>query len=198
MPKFTLTVVAQRHEDAVSNDDPSVDRRQIGFRMTATLRSERDFRPTLQKKYKLQQFVTDEYWLQERDDTSSDDWGDLPVEKTEWELDPFGVNSSGGEWVSDESETVFTDEPGFLGVGDRHERALSRTRRLGKYVIEFRWKVTKMFGADRGATTEYLLPLTLKASPNDAGVIKYSGTFGGTKTVLTPGVALEESVEFTL
>jgi hypothetical protein len=178
MPMLTFAVDISKHKDACTYDDPSRDKRQIGFKVTATLRSDTLVASTLQETYKLQQYVKDSYWLKRRPNEKSE-WTDTEVQgSSEWIRDSFGFDDALGNWHSTREETIFWDEPGFLGVGARHGAALSKLECLGYYEIQFKWEI-----AGPGQRLRNILPTTLKADPDDQGLIKYSIVPGANQTI---------------
>ena len=174
MGTLQLLVVVQKHEDAVETDDANAsEKREIGFRVTTTLIASSDIKKvfeTLQNKYKLEQWVTDKYWLQTRDTDTSTNWKDGKEQGTAWERAQFGEEGDKGDWGSSREETFFSDQPGFLGKGKRSSQtALPKTQRLGYYEITFKWKVFD--GSNLLKETE---EITLKAAPDDSGNINYT------------------------
>ena len=156
----------------VVRDDADTGKREIGFSVTTTLTPSSDIQvfETLQVKYKLEQWVTDKYWLEVRSTDTSTDWTDTGWEVTAWERDQFGEDGDKGKWNSDRKETTFLDEPGFLGKGKRKSQtALTKTQRLGDYEIKFYWKVF-----DGSKCIKKTEEITLKAEPDDSGRIAYS------------------------
>jgi hypothetical protein len=179
--KLTLTVVAAKHPDTVDSDDPSTVR-EIGFKVTSTLTSDTQVAETLQDSYRLEQWVKDKYWLDTRDSDSSTDWETGDEEGTDWERDEFGGEDDHGVWFSTRSETQFLDEPGFLGMGGgANARALTRRQRLGSYEIWFKWKIF-----DGGTLLLETGEIALKADPDDANNITYTGMTTETWEVTVP------------
>jgi hypothetical protein len=170
--RLTLTITAARHPASVDNDNPSIANRQIGFQLTAELRSTNRASSTLQEKYKLEQFVKDKYWISTRPSDTSDVWTDGPWNGSgdTWVLDSFGFDAAEGEWNSTQVSTIFLDEPGFLGTTGQHAQALPKTQRLGYYEASFKWKVTNELTGD-SVETEVI---TFIADPNDDHSITYT------------------------
>lgn len=168
MGQLTLKVEASKYPGAADRDDPSTIR-EVGFKVTTTLSSDTAAFSTLQEKYKLEQWVTDKYWLRTREQDTSTAWVDGNWETTRWERDQFGGDNDRGEWDSDKNTTTFLDEPGFLGTRGLHARALDKTQQLGDYEISFKWKIYD--GARLLKETEVI---TLKAEPNDNDDIIYT------------------------
>ena len=175
---LSLRVVANKHNNAVSKDNPSAVR-EIGFKVTATLTATgSDISPsTLQEKYPLEQWVTDKFWLQTRPSEKSSQWTDQKEQSTGWQRDEFGRDEDRGEWHSERHQTKFSDEPGFLGRDKRHGRGLNTLERLGDYEISFYWKV----GSKPPFKTEII---TLKAEPDDDSNITYTAAIDKTWTVI--------------
>jgi hypothetical protein len=180
MPRLTLTVVARKHENAVNVDNPDVNNREIGFRVTATLTSSESVSQDLQITYPLEQYVRDEYWTETRDPNTGD-WGAPEEEIGTWERDEFGKDDDRGIWDSNRTPTVFYDEPGFLGTGRRDGRALGRNTRLGQYKVEFAWEVRGPGGKKTGG----LLPIVLVADPDDSNRITYYAWAAGQRVNLS-------------
>ena len=168
MGQLTLKVEASKYPGAADTDDPSIIR-EVGFKITTTLSSDTAAFSTLQEKYKLEQWVTDKYWLQTREQDTSTVWIDGDWETTRWERDQFGEDNDQGEWNSDRTTTTFFDEPGFLGRSGPNARALDKKQRLGDYQISFKWKVYD--GTRLLKETEVI---TLQAEPNDNDDIIYT------------------------
>ena len=170
--RLTLQVTFEIHPEATRVDDPTKVR-QIGFKVTTVLKADggRKFYSPLQERYKLVQEVADSHWVSERENANSD-WYDGGLVSRGFERDQFGKKGDGGTWDSNENETIFWDEPGFLGTGQRHGTALRPNQRLGDYEIRFKWYVSDL--SENGkriiATGEYIL----KASPDDFNVITYT------------------------
>lgn len=170
--RLTLIITAARHPEAVDTDNPSIAGRQIGFQLTAELRSTNRAVSTLQEKYKLEQFVKDKYWLSTRPSDTSDVWTDGAWSGSgdDWVLDSFGFDAALGEWNSTRTATTFWDEPGFLGTNGAHARALPKTQRLGYYEASFKWRVTN----ESNGEYRDIPAMTFKADPDDQNRIQYS------------------------
>lgn len=168
METLTLTITFTKHPDTVPKDNPDIDNRNIGFKVTTTLESDIPASESLQDKYKLVQYVKDNYFIQYRSSDTSDDWADYPPEtNNDYARDEFGEIDDRGVWFSEPKKTTFLDEPGFLGDGINGQ-ALPNTQRLGTYKVEFYWDI--MNGDEKLLTTP---KFTLEADPDDDGVIDY-------------------------
>ena len=64
METLTLTITFTKHPDTVPKDNPDIDNRNIGFKVTTTLESDIPASESLQDKYKLVQYVKDNYFIQ--------------------------------------------------------------------------------------------------------------------------------------